>query len=288
MAGLGPVDAATGGYGDRMRPLTVLLDPAAADGHRVALASLPDPLRVATGPGADVVAVSGRAPDWPGAAAAAIGSGARGVLVCGPGPADVDAVRRLEQTASGRGAVVAVESPAFDATWLAAVGRLSEAVPAAALVGGLLVTDRGLAPGLVAQLTLVGSLGALEDVRGGSTGPAGYWISASMAGTPVDLAGIASPIGARLTVNVVSEHERWTASFDRSAPASPASVTHDDEDGAQLGPEHCEPADRAVWRHLAAALTEGVPLPYTLGDLAGHLEPLARLDQVLASTAAHG
>jgi hypothetical protein len=87
-----------------------------------------------------------------------------------------------------------------------------------------------------------------------------------------------------VTFNVVSEHEQWAASFDRSAPARPTPVARYDEHGAQLRPERYESADRAVWRHLAAAMTDGVPLPYTLGDLADHLEPLAHLDHVLASS----
>jgi hypothetical protein len=97
-----------------MSPLTVMLDlgdPAAAERHRVALATLPARLRIATEPGADAVAVSGRDPDWPASAVAAISSGARGVLVARPSPADVDAVRQLQETASGTGAVVAVEVP---------------------------------------------------------------------------------------------------------------------------------------------------------------------------------
>jgi hypothetical protein len=264
-----------------MSPLTVMLDPAdpaAAERHRVALATLPARLRIATEPGADVVAVSGRGPDWPAAAAAALSSGARGVLVARPGPADVDAVRRLHETASGTGAVVAVESPVLDPTWLAAVERLRAAVPAASLMDGLVVTDRDLASALVQQLMLIGSVaGALEDIRGGSAGTTGYWISASVAGTPVNLAGVASPVRPRLTVDVVSGHEQWKACFDPSALARPTSVARYDEHGAELRPEVYESADRAVWRHLAAALTEGVPLPYTLDDLAAHLEPLARV-----------
>jgi hypothetical protein len=35
-------------------------------------------------------------------------------------------------------------------------------------------------------------------------------------------------------------------------------------------------------RALASALTEDVPLPYTLADLARDLEPLGRLDPVIA------
>jgi hypothetical protein len=173
---------------------------------------------------------------------------------------------------------VAVESPVFDATWLAAVGRMRAAVPAASVVDGLLVTDRALACGLVDQLTLIGSLaGPLAAIRGGSAGPAGYWISASIAGTPVNLAGVTSPAGPRLTLEVVSRDEQWAASFDRSAPACPTSVARYDEQGAHLGPHRYESGERAVWRHLAAALIDGVPLAYTLGDLADHLEPLAHL-----------
>lgn len=264
-----------------MSPLTVMLDladPAVAERHRVALATLPARLRIATGPGTDVVAVSGGDPDWPACVAAAISSGARGVLVAGPGPADVDAIRQLHERASARGAAVALESPVFDATWLAAVGSARTAVPAASLVDGLLVTGRGLAAGLVEQLMLIGSLaGALDDIRGGSAGLAGYWVSASLGGTPVNLAGVASRLGARLTLDVVSEHEQWAASFDRSGAARPTSVARYDEHGTQLRPELHESAERAVWRHLAVAVTEGVPLPYTLGDLADHLEPLAQL-----------
>jgi hypothetical protein len=263
-----------------MTPLTVRLDLADPDRHRVALATLPARWCITTDPGADVVAVSGRGRDWPATAAAAIGAGARGVLVAAPEPADVGALRQLEETR----AVVAVESPVFDATWLDTVDSVRAAVSAASLVHGLAVTDRDLASGLVEQVTLIGSLaGSLDEVRAGSADRTSYWISATVAGTPVSLAGVESPVGTRLTVDVVAEHEQWVAAFDGSAAARPTAVAHYDAHGARLAPDRHESAERAVWRHLAAALTEGAPLPYTVGDLADHLEPLDPVERLTGS-----
>ena len=175
-------------------------------------------------------------------------------------------MRRL----GGAGAVVAVESPVFDATWLAVADRLRAAVPAASFVDALLVTDGDLGAGLVEQLSLIGSVaGPLADISAGDR-----WVSATAAGTPVDLVRVASAAAPRLTLDIVASDEQWAVCFDRSAPARPTSVARHGEHGTERSPERYESAARAVWRHLAAALTDGAPLPYTLGDLAAHLEPL--------------
>jgi hypothetical protein len=208
--------------------------------------------------------------------AAAIRGGARGVLLARPRPAAPEALADVIALAAGAGVPVAVDSPLrLDPGWDAALPRLREAVARAALLDCVAVLDAAhaqgdpgglLAEGLLAQVALVRSLtGPLEAVSGAG-GDRAYHVAARAGGAAVGLAGTLGVPAVRL--DLVAGDERWQVAFAPGAPAEPTRIAHYGADGGELLPTRYESGRRAVWRHLAAAVADGAPLPYALADLA--------------------
>ncbi|MEA2294960.1 MAG: hypothetical protein QOE86_2599 [Solirubrobacteraceae bacterium] len=260
-----------------MTALTVALgatDPVTRTLNETVLATLPARLAPTSGPDADVVVVSGLAPGWIDAAPAALRAGARGLLVARPATGDPGALRALAEHAAATGAAVAVETLVVDPAWSAVRPRLRASLPGASLLHGVAVLDGAPEAGRLEQIALVRSIsGGLKTTAVASGGDeSGYWISATVGGVPISLAGTAGGAGApALAIDLLAETEHWKVRFDASAPAAPTQVTRFDADGGELWPAVYERAHRVVWRQLAAALLEGSAIPYGLGDLAADL-----------------
>jgi hypothetical protein len=267
--------------------LTVALDTRDATSsarQRSVLASLPRRFVIAAEEPADVVVVSGLVANWPDEVIRAVDSGARGVLVVDPGPADPDRVRDAADAAAGR-AIVAVETAyATDRTWMAARQEVAADARTASIVDSVVEVpaDR---PGaarvnaLVDQLAVVRPLlGSLDALRLLDRSERRYLLGAPVGGVRVMLAGVASAIGREaLSLDVVAAERRWQIRFDETALGRPTDVTVYDRTGARSHPLLYESGRRVAWQRLHDALTGDGAVGYDLNDLSSDLRLARRL-----------
>ena len=226
--------------------------------------------------------VSAARAGWPEAIAAAVGDGARGILLARPRPADPGVLTDLMALAADAGVPVAVDSPArLDPGWQAALPALRDSLARAALLDSVIVLDPAdadpgtggeaglLAEGLLAQVALVRSLtGPLEEVAGGIAGLA-YHVAARAGAVAVGLAGTIGAAGApALRLDLVAPDEHWQVVVDPAAPAAATRIARYDARGGDLRPTRYESGRRVVWRVLAAALADGAAVPTGLPELA--------------------
>jgi hypothetical protein len=142
-----------------------------------------------------------------------------------------------------------------------------------AAIGVGFVGSGVLDEGLIEQVALVRSLtGRLQDARG-SRHKAAYHVSAGVDALAVNLAGTITSIGAaQVRLDLIAPTEHWQVRFDSSTPANATHIARYDATGGQIQPTLYESGRRAVWRHMAAAIADGEPLPYSVGDLADDMQ----------------
>lgn len=246
--------------------------------HRMVLASLPATFRFSEEGATDVVVVSGAWRDWVGSAEHLARAGTRGVLVARPQPADPSAVQHLAEVAASSGTLVAVESPAHDSAWVKAVPELRAAASEAVLLHGVVALDGPLSASVVAQIALVRALAPDVARIAGGGNDSGYWIAAKSGGAAVSLSGVVClAASGEISLDVVGPTEHWQVRFDERATAAPTRIARYHRGGGEVMPAVYERADRAVWRHLAAALEADEPMPYTLADLVQDLDVARRI-----------
>jgi len=89
----------------------------------------------------------------------------------------------------------------------------------------------------------------------------------------VNLAGTITSIGAaQVRLDLIAATEHWQVRFDSSTPANATRIARYHVRGGQIQPALYESGRRAVWRHMAAAIAGGEPLPYSIGDLADDMQ----------------
>lgn len=254
--------------------LTVFASAEADTAGRIAetVASLPVSLHPGT-EGADLVGVAGES-GWTEAAAEAIRSGARGVLVVDPVAEDVTA---LGAQAEDAGVPVVLDSPwAHNPAVLEAAAVLAERNDADTLldvrVDGPLGAD--LDRLLLGQLALVRAVAApVVKLRFDRRNRTGYDAIGELAsGARVNLSAILSdglPAGA--TVRVIRAKDAVRLAVPHPGTAVPGHLVVSDESGATLRTTKWESAHRVAWRTLHELVVDGG----TVAELAAFQEDAA-------------
>ena len=249
--------------------LTVALDPAdeaASVLHQTVLASLPDRFRVTTGPGADVVLVSGDQPGWRQHALDA--DGARAIVLTGTQALTAAAVRDLVKELS----TLVTACPVYGASraWSAALPQLTPDVTDSAVLDSI-STAPSLRAALVDQLAVIRPLvGDPQDLKTAHASGDCYVLAGVVQGLTVTLAGALSS-ARRLDLDLVGTLGHWHAGLDADALALPARISVSDADGERVLPPLYESPRRAAWTALHDALHGGAPLPYAAAQLADDL-----------------
>ncbi|MFE4194424.1 hypothetical protein ACFRJ9_01025 [Paenarthrobacter sp. NPDC056912] len=258
---------------------TVRATPQAAEAGAVALAvaSLPESFGPATA-AADIQVIAGQ-PGWPEEAAKAISTGARGIVVVNPSPANVDSlVEAAERTGT---AVVLDQRWASNPAVPAAEDAVRSMAGRAAILDTVATAPVGtgsgelLADHLAAVVRITGPLGGLRVL---TRGPHGYTATAVLAnGSPVALQGILS--GARpagVTITMLTDDGGVSVALPEPVAAWPATVKVTGPQGDVLLPTIYESAHRATWRRLKGHLDAGT-VPSDLHRFAALSESLESL-----------
>jgi hypothetical protein len=253
---------------------TVTASAAAQEAGDVAqvVAALPVSLHPASDR-ADLVGIAGEE-GWPEAAAEAIASGARGVLVVDPVAADVEA---LIERASAAGVPVVIDSPWSENP---AVPGATEAFAAQhdpdsfaeSRIDAPLGAD--LDRVLLNQLALIrAALGPVGEIRFARRTDRGYDAVARLeSGVTAGLSAILSDaLPHSATLRVLRSTTAVEVALPAPVTAAPGHVTVSGPDGATLLPTLWETAHRAVWRRLHRLVDAG----RTADDLAGFARDVA-------------
>lgn len=252
-------------------------------------ASLPLSLAESAEPG-ELVAVDGRGDGWAGYLAAALASGARGVLLVAPAPgADPDVVAALAGEASARGVSVVVQTawatdPGVDAYAEAVGDDLADTV-----LFDVLSTvdsadpDRPTLPAMMLdQLQLLRALGLQLSAVAVSR-----WLPGSV--TVIGSVGGGTAVLTAVVGGGSAAHIRFTARGSAtesqlvvygSADARPAEAELTGASGTLRLPSLYESAARAAWRRLHTSVTRSEPLDELTG-LAADLRLLASTGPLL-------
>ncbi len=254
--------------------LTVTASPAAQESGDVAqvVAALPVSLHPASDR-ADLVGISGE-DGWPEAAADAIASGARGVLVVDPVAADVDA---LIERAAAAGVPVVLDSPwagnpAVEGAAAAFAAQHDPDSFAETRVDAPVASDLELV--LLNQLSLVrAAIGPVTRIRFAHRNARGYDALADLAnGVTAGLSAVLSDsLPHAASLRVLRSETAVELAIPAPVTAAPAHVTVSGPDGATLLPTLWETAHRAAWRRLHRLVQAGE----TAEDLAGFASDVA-------------
>ncbi|WP_150306530.1 hypothetical protein [Planctomonas psychrotolerans] len=256
--------------------LTVTAAPAAKLMGDVAqvIASLPVSLHHAPeAQGADLVGIAGNA-GWAAEAIAAIGAGARGVMIIDPVGEDVGAL--IDAAAAARVPVV------IDSTWshnpavASGAGAFTEQHSADSFVESRVNAPVGsdIDRVLLNQLALVrAAVGPVRTIRFARRNGTGYDALATLAsGASAGLSGILSdsvPVSASL--RILRSETAAELTLPGPETATPGQAVVSGPDGATLLPTLWETAHRAAWRRLHSLVIDGG----TSDDLAGFAEDVA-------------
>ncbi len=241
-----------------------------ADDRQLAvLASLPRRFRLAGSDRPDVHLVPSGAPDWADQLAGAIRDGARGALVTGAGPLELDALAALAASArAARFPVVVGACFVYDPAWVAALPAMRADSRRSAIIDS--VAQGGepvdLLTGQLAMLRPL--LGDLAALRAAHLAASSYAVCAEIGESVLNLAGAVSLPGAPpLRIQLSSLVHRWDAVFNDAAPATPTAVTRLDATGTLTFPLRYESSHRFAWLALHAAITDAQPPGYGLDEL---------------------
>ena len=240
--------------------LTVASSPVADASGDVAqvIASLPVSLHPAEG-GGDLIAIAGIR-GWAEAAAEAIASGARGLLIVDPVAADVTSLR---ETASAAGVPVLV-----DATWTynPAVAQSAGAFAAHHDADSLLEARVDVPIGsdfdhvLLSQLSLVrAAVGPAVHLEFARRTERGYDAMAHLAGgARAGVTAIATDsLPPAATLRILKPTTAVVLTVPSPTTASPGRAVVSGPEGATLLPTQYETAHRAAWRHLHRLVRAG-------------------------------
>lgn len=253
-------------------------DPSVAEEAAVALASLP----VSLAPGEQLrgsfALVSGTGA-WAERAAAAVGAGARGVMVLAPDlaerPADRECVERLAQRAGD--VPILLHRPFLDdpSVLLPEARRMADGA-AAVVSDRFLRTDEPMTASLFAHLALLRVfVGPVASVEHSVFARGGYSVSATLVtGTSLLVGGIVSDHEEiRVRVRMLRPPERLYAEILSDLTSRSARIVLTDLEGDRTLPSDYESSWRSAWRRLLRAAREGVP-PRDVADYLGDLRVL--------------
>jgi len=248
-------------------------------------ASLPLSITEAAAP-AQLVAVDGRTADWVADLAAALDSGAAGILLRAPSPGqDPDDIAALAVRAASRSIPVLVESawatdPAVDAHRDSIAGEL----PSMALIDvlstiGAVDPQRPTLPAVALdQLHLLRAIGVEpEQVQLSRWSPNSFTIVASRGPTRLVLSAVIGNCGpSKARVSARGPGSESSLLVFGSSNARPAEAERTDAAGTVRLPSLYESASRAAWRRLHAAAASGAVVDQLTG-LAADLRRLATI-----------
>lgn len=256
-------------------------DASVAEEAAVALASLPVSLVPSEQVRGSFAVVSGTGA-WAERAEAAVGSGARGVMVLAPDfadrPADREAIERLVECAGD--VPILLHRPFLDdpSVLLPEARRMADGA-VSVVSDRFLRTDEPVTASLFAHLALLRVfVGRVASVEHSTFAPGGYSVSATLAtGASLLVGGIESDHEEiRVRVRMLRPPERLYAEILSDATSRSARIVLTDPEGDRTVPSDYESSWRSAWRRLLRAVHEGV----RPRDVAEYLGDLRVLDLV--------
>jgi hypothetical protein len=258
-----------------MTQLTVTSSPEADSAGAVpqVVASLPVSLHPSDDGGAALVAIAGGS-GWTEKALAAISSGARGLMIVSPPPADVAALR---ERANEQGVPVVIDTewahnPAVAASAPHFAVNNDENSLLEARVNAR--AGAGLGQVLLAQLALIrAAVSPVVSLAYARRNEHGYDALAQLAGgAQASLTAILTDaLPASATLRIVRPRHTVALALPGAGTAAPGKVTLSGPEGATLLPTLWESAHRAAWRRLHSLVEAG----QTCEDLTAFAEDAA-------------